>query len=390
MSNKNIIILQPKYVADFQCDGSKCNAKCCRNSWRIDIDMETYKKYQRIKNPAMRKHILSSIQPSTVKTGFQIKFNEEGACPLLCEDNLCYIQHNLGEEGLSETCCSYPRRVQNIGEYQIRLLSMTCPVAAEKAVYSKDGMVINQFVGNSVSRAWKLATEAEKVKKSSDALQAINIIMGGLIILQNTAYNFEQRLVLLGLFIDRVEDCQQEVEAVTSLTDYYNSDKIHKEISNLWDNWQYYPAAHKQLMAGIFKVLKREEMLKSIDPWLEMNGNYSKEYEEKHKIVTAKIGDIIERYWQHEWVYHAFPFALQGNLLHNYFAFLIAYEICKLYILSMYDLNVPWDKKKIIELLGKFSKMFDHRKNFLESLVKETEIFESEPLKLMQVLLRLQ
>lgn len=116
MSNKNIIILQPKYVADFQCDGSKCNAKCCRNSWRIDIDMETYKKYQRIKNPAMRKHILSSIQPSTVKTGFQIKFNEEGACPLLCEDNLCYIQHNLGEEGLSETCCSYPRRVQNIGE----------------------------------------------------------------------------------------------------------------------------------------------------------------------------------------------------------------------------------------------------------------------------------
>ena len=61
----------------------------------------------------------------------------------------------------------------------------------------------------------------------------------------------------------------------------------------------------------------------------------------------------------------------------------------KLYILNMYDLNVPWDKKKIIELLGKFSKMFDHRKNFLESLVKETEIFEKEPLKLMQVLLRL-
>ena len=51
------------------------------------------------------------------------------------------------------------------------------------------------------------------------------------------------------------------------------------EISNLWDNWQYYPAAHKQLMTGIFKVLKREEMLKSIDPWLEMNGNYSQEYE---------------------------------------------------------------------------------------------------------------
>lgn len=54
MSDKTII-LQPKYVADFQCDGSKCDAKCCRNLWLIDIDRETYKKYQRIKNPAMRK-----------------------------------------------------------------------------------------------------------------------------------------------------------------------------------------------------------------------------------------------------------------------------------------------------------------------------------------------
>ena len=173
------------------------------------------------------------------------------------------------------------------------------------------------------------------MKNVPNDLAAVHITMGGLAILQNTSYTFEQRLVILGLFLDRVEDCQQDVEAVTSLTDYYNSDKFHKEISNLWDNWQYYPAAHKQLMAGIFKVLKREEMLKSINPWLEMNGNYSQEYEEKHKIVIAKIGDIIERYWQHEWGYHAFPFALQGNLLHNYFAFLIAYEICKLYNLNM-------------------------------------------------------
>ena len=46
--NDNTIILQPRYVADFQCDGSKCNAKCCGNKWRIGIDADTYKKYQRM------------------------------------------------------------------------------------------------------------------------------------------------------------------------------------------------------------------------------------------------------------------------------------------------------------------------------------------------------
>lgn len=54
MSDKTII-LQPKYVADFQCDGSKCNAKCCGNNWRIDIDVDTYKKYQRIKKSSYKK-----------------------------------------------------------------------------------------------------------------------------------------------------------------------------------------------------------------------------------------------------------------------------------------------------------------------------------------------
>ena len=143
MSNQSII-LQPKYVGNFQCDGSKCNAKCC-GKWRIDIDMETYKKYQRIKNPAMRKKILSSIQPSTIQTGFQIKLNNKGVCPLLCEDNLCYIQRNMGESALSQTCKVYPRMVQQIGNYQFRMLAMTCPVAAEYALLSPNAMELQQI-----------------------------------------------------------------------------------------------------------------------------------------------------------------------------------------------------------------------------------------------------
>lgn len=56
------IILQPNYVKNFQCDGTKCNAKCCKN-WRIDIDIDTYKKYQRIKNPTIRKKYFQVWNP---------------------------------------------------------------------------------------------------------------------------------------------------------------------------------------------------------------------------------------------------------------------------------------------------------------------------------------
>ena len=390
MSNHDKIILQPKYVADFQCDGSKCNAKCC-GKWRIDIDMETYKKYQRIKNPAMRKKILSSIQPSTIQTGFQIKLNNKGVCPLLCEDNLCYIQRNMGEGALSQTCKVYPRMVQQIGNYQFRMLAMTCPVAAEYALLSPNAMELQQISCEEDTYAWKLMAKNCNMKNVPNDLAAVHIMMGGLAILQNTSYTFEQRLVLLGLFLDRVEDCQQDVEAVSGLIEYYNSDVFQQEISNLWENWQYYPVAHHQFMNGIITVLRQEkELLISSEHWQVMNDYYNNVYEERHHFVQERLGSVLERYWQHEWLYHAYPYSFSGGFLHNYFSYLIAYELCQLVIHSTYALDNAWAERNILDVLGEFSKSFDHKRDFSKALVKETEVFEREPLKLMQVLLRLQ
>ena len=387
--NDNTIILQPKYVADFQCDGSKCNAKCCGNKWKISIDVDTYKKYQRVKNPVMRKKILSSIKPSTNRIGFEINFGKGTSCPLLCEDNLCYVQLNLGEEALSNTCKGYPRVVKQVGKYQFRLLSMTCPIAAEKALFYSDGIDIQQVGIEDDTAALKLAANRVKKKSIVDDLAAVHVIMGGLSLLQNDYYTFEQRLVLLGLFLDRVEDCQQDLEAITGVIDYYNSREFQQDISGLWDNWQYYETAHKQFMTGTFKILQQEKQLQSIDPWLDSNINYDILYEERNHLVNDCIGNILERYWQHEWIFRIFPFALQGSFLHNYFAYVIAYEICQLYIYSTYDLYKTGDKNDILEILGSFSKMLDHREDFLNALVKKSAYFEREPLKLMQVLLRL-
>ncbi len=387
--NDNTIILQPKYVADFQCDGLKCNAKCCGSKWKISIDVDTYKKYQRVKNPVMRKKILSSIKPSTNRIGFEINFGKGTSCPLLCEDNLCYVQLNLGEEALSNTCKGYPRVVKQVGKYQFRLLSMTCPIAAEKALFYSDGIDIQQVSIEDDTAAWKLAANRVEKKSIGDDLAAIHVIMGGLSLLQNDYYTFEQRLVLLGLFLDKVEDCQQDLDAITGIIDYYNSCEFQQDISGLWDNWQYYETAHKQFMTGTFKILQQEKQLQSIAPWLASNINYDILYEERNHLVNDCIGNVLEHYWQHEWIFRIFPFALQGSFMHNYFAYVIAYEICQLYIYSTYELYKTGNKNDILEILGSFSKMLDHREGFLNALVKKSAYFEREPLKLMQVLLRL-
>ena len=375
MDNQTVI-LQPRYVTDFQCDGLKCNAKCCGNKWKISIDVDTYKKYQRVKNPIMRKKILSSIKPSTNRIGFEINFGKGTSCPLLCEDNLCYVQLNLGEEALSNTCKGYPRVVKQVGKYQFRLLSMTWPVAAEKALLYSDGINIQQLSIENDTAAWKLAANRVEKKSIDDDLAAVHVIMGGLSLLQNNYYTFEQRLVLLGLFLDRVEDCQQDLDAITGVIDYYNSCEFQQDISGLWDNWQYYKTAHKQFMTGTFKILQQEKQLQSIAPWLASNINSDILYEERNHLVNDCIGNVLEGYWQHEWIFRIFPFALQGSFLHNYFAYVIAYEICQLYIYSTYDLYKTGNKNDILEILGSFSKMLDHREDFLNALVKKSAYFE--------------
>ena len=112
-------------------------------------------------------------------------------------------------------------------------------------------------------------------------------------------------------------------------------------------------------------------------------------YEERHHLVQERLGSVLERYWQHEWLFHAYPYSFSGGFLHNYFSYLIAYELCQLVIHSTYALDNAWAERNILDVLGEFSKSFDHKRDFSKALVKETEIFEKEPLKLMQVLLRL-
>lgn len=114
--------------------------------------------------------------------------------------------------------------VQQIGNYQFRMLAMTCPVAAEYALLSPNAMELQQISCEEETSAWKLTAKACNAKNATNDLAAVHIMMGGLAILQNTSYTFEQRLVILGLFVDKVEDCQQDVEAVAGLIDYYNSE----------------------------------------------------------------------------------------------------------------------------------------------------------------------
>lgn len=395
MENEQTIILQPEYVKTFQCDGNKCNAKCCKDDWRIDIDIETYKKYQRIKNPVIRKKILSIFEPNMRHVGaMQIKRNQDGACPMVGADNLCYIHRNFGADILSCVCQVYPRVVVYIGDFQLRTLSMTCPVAAEDALFSEHGMDIENVMLENENAAWKIASQCDKIVENIDAVLAANVILGSLSILQNTCYTLEQRMIILGFFLDKADELKllpNGAEAIADLAVFYSSDEFKVQMQDIFADWVFYPAAHGQLLTGILNFLQEKGIFSDVSMLMKQSLEYGGKYSDYSRQIQGIFGTAIDRYWQQEFIFRGFPFRLKGSFLHNYFSYLLAYKVWEMCIYSYCDIcDGQITKNDFLNLVTIHSKKLDHMKNFAEYLVKYTAPFEAEPIKLMQVLLCLE
>ena len=126
MMDKKYLYFQPEYVGKFKCDGSKCDARCCKD-WSIFIDEATYKKYP----PEVTKHIEFNSERKT----YVVKLNEKFFCPMLTENNLCSLQLKYGEDFLCSTCATYPRYTRDFEKFFERSLTLTCPVAAEMILF---------------------------------------------------------------------------------------------------------------------------------------------------------------------------------------------------------------------------------------------------------------
>lgn len=135
---------QPKYYNKFKCIGGKCTVSCCER-WSIDWYGHEIEKVKEANPSEELKKLLdnsfrekpdndSELTPD--KKIYSIILSEEGNCPFHNEEGLCMIQKELGEEYLSETCTTYPRKKFGHKECIIRHCGISCPAVVD--LISKD------------------------------------------------------------------------------------------------------------------------------------------------------------------------------------------------------------------------------------------------------------
>lgn len=386
-------IIQLRYVKNFICDGNECNAKCCKK-WNITIDENTYRKYQRIKNQSVRDKVLSSMKKINDSNGYMIILNENGECPLICKDKLCFIQRNLGPAALSMTCQTYPRKLLMLGECQLRSLSMTCPIAADMALFSDNGLaMVVQQLGNEHNNGWKILLHNEQKKKGINAALAETTIIASISILQNLIFSREERFILLGLFLDKADELktsENAAEQILNLAIIYQSESFISEARTILSSFHFLVDDNKKFMHELLSMIAANNQIGALNTLLKQAEDYTEDYDKWQVSLENEYGRAMDNYWLHEFFYLGYPFHLEGNFMHNYFVFLLSYKVWEIVLYGyLHVLNRMMTKEEFIKLVGTYSKIMDHRKNFLPVIEKKATECESEPIKAMQMLLRL-
>ncbi len=122
---------KPYYYDEFACIAGKCPDTCCAG-WQILIDEKSLEHYGNIKGK-FGIRLLNSID--WAEGAFE---QYRGRCSFLNEENLCDIYKELGAEALCDTCRNYPRHMEEYEGIREFSLSLSCPVAAETILGSRE------------------------------------------------------------------------------------------------------------------------------------------------------------------------------------------------------------------------------------------------------------
>ncbi len=405
MIEQEFICVQPEYVKKFQCDGTKCDSKCCQG-WQIDIDRETYRKYAAIEDTAFRKMVLSKLRWNEASKSYRMEMKGT-ACPMLRENRLCTIQKRMGEEYLSNTCSEFPRRSYLFEGIVERSLSMVCPVASRLALLETEPMALEQ-VTLKTSRSgqfFRRPVEEMPARAYLFSLQA-----GGISILQDRRFSLNQRLMALGFFLDRADEliAAEKGREIDRLAEYYRSEDFLTEMEAMQKIVFFEPKDYLRMMFGLLDALfqpaivyfseKQRNFAQYIPQAFGMT-DQPKALPELLKLYKRHIGSferliigpwqhVLENYLVHEFFANFYPCRIPGSLMHNYFLFLTLYKFFEFDLICMTAvMGNEIQVKDILELIERMANRTDHASLYQEIVLGYLQDLEQDPVKLMGRLL---
>lgn len=382
-------VMMPSYIEDFQCIASECEETCCAG-WYIAIDEKTYKKYKKVKQPAMKKRLDKELvvrKGGTAECMAKIKL-KNNRCAFLGKDNLCDVYRELGEDYLSETCKVYPRNLNQLGEQVEISLALSCPEAARKILLSKEAIGFKEsileeqlpIVGATV------ALKAEHPKHFEDCLLAMRKLLIG--ILQEKALSFDLRWQGLENALQTMQQFKQKQD-IKGLKKWLDMQTDYKKLCIVKDK----PKTMAEELKYMQKLMTCLIDLRSAKKW--PSARYETCYEQMLQglLVDAKQGIIsAEKYGAGKNVYEGSFLQNAPYILENYFVnyvyerlvpineaspkesletLKLYYALLRLHLIGLFESLGDYEESAVLTCIQSFTRVFDHNPLYMEQIKKQ-------------------
>lgn len=403
--SKNTPLFLPTYMQDFFCTGPNCEYNCC-NSWEIRIDENTLKKYKSKKNNPLHnlfgENLIKEyfIEDNSI---YKIKHKNNKACPFLDVDKLCMIHKHLGEDYLCNSCAIYPRTFNIINQTIEVSGYISCPEIARLVLTKRDGLDFEysydfskyEYLPKRIKAMSNIIDSNNIQYKNSYMKYLWNIRNFCIDIIQNRNMNLDDNLILLGLFLDKVNSSieNNDVDNILHVIEIY-SDYIYKipslnlssqddSLYNLKYSILFQVLSKKANYSNISCTFNKyySQFLKGINysdktKIEEVIEIYNYSYNKYYKPFFSTHNFILENYLVNYIFRTLFPFDHENNVFKQYASLAINYSILKLLLVGIASFHKGLDENMVIEVLQSYAKVYNHDFSFANQVYENLKKYK--------------
>lgn len=389
MNNIKQQTLTPSYFNSFSCIGGECEETCCAG-WIISIDDKTYKKYKKVKDPAMKarldKELVAKKGNATAEYAAKIKL-KNGRCAFLNKGDLCDIYIHLGKSFLSHTCTLYPRTINKIDGTLEYSMTLSCPEACRKILLNPEGI---QFESGEACIHEDIINAniqpSSKGEKWQDYFLQLRRWM--LDLLQDRRCTIDQRLYLLEQEVEQVDKFIRQgnikrlpkmlmdlkAERPDKLDWSENSVAVSKEgialAKFLWNMGNEKKFQSKRYTQCLEEVLLgfgfNEEGQVDLEKGKKL---YEKGYENYYIPFIQEKGYILENYFVNYVFERCIP--IDGQTVSESFERMnLYYKLFRMHLIGLGNEHKELTDELIVRMVQSFSRIFDHNQEFFKGVLE--------------------
>lgn len=264
------VMIKTTIYDKFQCIADKCPMTCCKG-WAIRADGGIYDKW---KSREETSYLCEQVtyKKEEGESIYHMKADSCKACVMLDEKGLCEIVKRHGDEYLSDTCASFPRK-----HNQITVLAENEMETVVMDEYSMSGACPAVLLLIEKLQETQILTIPKKCRDNHDFPMEYQVRNAVIEIMQKREYSLQERLILAFSLLHECLACEWEDDVYDCIAVYQDKENLLDTVA-MWQNMTFE---------------KEEAFTEVCETWLDVTVFYKEE--EMYRSYLKELADFVEQ-----------------------------------------------------------------------------------------------